>query len=967
MNCSSRNVFAPKYLFLILSFSLLLASCAVDERPVLRLDDIGAVLLGKTESQIKQSIKAYEKEYRDALKQRDYENAELVLLNLKQSLENAFAYREDDIGASRSPKMFTIRRKSDKGLGEIAANLPILYAQTIHNLIKISLVLGNYEEHAVYQRSLHQHNVFLEQNGGTIVQVSPQLFRETITFLLKSSDKLISAGRHIDATRILAVLRRELEAVAGILPERWSFNFDAVGHNINYYYLLCSRKLAQSYLILADLPNADDMIKVVLGGRMNDEEKIGAIMIAAEIKRELGQEGYARMYMAQALSILTDNPTDANILQFFEFATPSLTQLTSTPQEKLLSALKMLRWPPSSTDKEDILKSISSGILLNGCTYLCKTLSDEENKKYLDNYTESFRYLFNGCPPTPAALEQMALLSIVLLREQRWLKIIDFLSPQIEGLEVLNSVGTVSRIHLAKILKAISISVYMTGNEGLQRLYTHWPVSQELHDYSHIEVAFALSETAKWLTFGQSVKPLGEKNDLVKNLRCDLESAFMSWMSDSISTTEYLNRRRDIFLSWINKKYDNTDSTMSFCAFFRRSLNGLNKKYDNEEIDLSFQVLGDTILCFLKSENSVTAKVSPWPYNMVTNEINRFLAAAKRGNEEALSEMAPQLFSGLCGSIAGAIKSFNHLRVAADGSIGMLPFDLLILRARKLLSPTFSVTYVPFLAKVTNKSYDTKKNKDKNFLLLGDPFPMDVKRSVSYTGNPADDVAMGFRGIVLKSKAVSPLENGGYPAVTTSPFDSEIIIGSIPYTAVEISFLKNLAHRNGYYVKTIVGLDFNKETVREALQGDWDLAHFATHAFFTDEIPYIRESAIYVTPGIRPIDAFLMASEVRNIDMSRIGTVILSACNTGFDITPNGEGIAGIASAFLMAGVREVVLTLWAIDDEATTDFMKRFYCLMLEGSEPSQALQQAKNQMSLESRYLGCRFWAPFILFSIQ
>lgn len=56
-------------------------------------------------------------------------------------------------------------------------------------------------------------------------------------------------------------------------------------------------------------------------------------------------------------------------------------------------------------------------------------------------------------------------------------------------------------------------------------------------------------------------------------------------------------------------------------------------------------------------------------------------------------------------------------------------------------------------------------------------------------------------------------------------------------------------------------------------------------------------------------------------------------------------------------------MTLWAIDDEATLEFMRRFYCHLTEGRSASESLNQAVKFMRESNGYSDPKYWAPFVL----
>ena len=87
--------------------------------------------------------------------------------------------------------------------------------------------------------------------------------------------------------------------------------------------------------------------------------------------------------------------------------------------------------------------------------------------------------------------------------------------------------------------------------------------------------------------------------------------------------------------------------------------------------------------------------------------------------------------------------------------------------------------------------------------------------------------------------------------------------------------------------------------------------------------------------------------------------VVLSCCHSA-----RGEVKSeGIARAFLGAGARSVLVSLWAIDDEATMEFMKVFYQHLVHGRSDSEALNKAMKSMRESKCFSAVKYWAPFVL----
>jgi len=104
--------------------------------------------------------------------------------------------------------------------------------------------------------------------------------------------------------------------------------------------------------------------------------------------------------------------------------------------------------------------------------------------------------------------------------------------------------------------------------------------------------------------------------------------------------------------------------------------------------------------------------------------------------------------------------------------------------------------------------------------------------------------------------------------------------------------------------------------------------------------------------------------QVREIESLPLNAdlVTLSACDTGAGRIQGQEGVANIVRAFLYAGSRSIVSTLWEVDDTFTAALMKRFYANLAAGRDVSDALRLAKLEMR---RRLGPNatpyLWGPF------
>jgi CHAT domain-containing protein len=91
-------------------------------------------------------------------------------------------------------------------------------------------------------------------------------------------------------------------------------------------------------------------------------------------------------------------------------------------------------------------------------------------------------------------------------------------------------------------------------------------------------------------------------------------------------------------------------------------------------------------------------------------------------------------------------------------------------------------------------------------------------------------------------------------------------------------------------------------------------------------------------------DGILTGEEIVSLDLQKTELVVLSACDTRLGAVADGEGVMSLARAFHLAGARNVIASLWKVDDEATAALMKLFYHnLWQEEQPPMKALRQAQ------------------------
>jgi CHAT domain-containing protein len=169
--------------------------------------------------------------------------------------------------------------------------------------------------------------------------------------------------------------------------------------------------------------------------------------------------------------------------------------------------------------------------------------------------------------------------------------------------------------------------------------------------------------------------------------------------------------------------------------------------------------------------------------------------------------------------------------------------------------------------------------------------------------------------------------------------------------------------------KTTVWLGFNAsvETVLSPAMQDYRILHLATHGVLDESSPGFSGLVFsLVSPDGSPVFGYLKARDIANLNL-RSDMVVLSACDSGAGNNLSGEGVTGLPYAFLHAGVRQVVSTLWKVDDETSRELMVGFYKeIFLNGNEPAEALRRGQLIIMQSAHRSAPYYWAGFEITSV-
>ena len=183
----------------------------------------------------------------------------------------------------------------------------------------------------------------------------------------------------------------------------------------------------------------------------------------------------------------------------------------------------------------------------------------------------------------------------------------------------------------------------------------------------------------------------------------------------------------------------------------------------------------------------------------------------------------------------------------------------------------------------------------------------------------------------------------------------ESILPRLPYAEKEVKMTGDMLG-----IPPLTGKDATKDEVLRRI-GSVALVHIAAHGDMEAGEIALSPNPTRSSKFPEEKDFVLKMADVQAVKL-RARLVVLSCCHSAQgQVTP--EGVVGIARAFLGAGARSVLVALWAIDDEATMEFMKCFYEHLGRGCSASVALNRAMKILRESEKFGAVKYWAPFVL----
>lgn len=519
-------------------------------------------------------------------------------------------------------------------------------------------------------------------------------------------------------------------------------------------------------------------------------------------------------------------------------------------------------------------------------------------------------------------------------------------------LEILEHFETSFELEENKVrILAKNIAIVQKGLQNAVKLY------HKHQQKGYIEQAFLFAERDKSILLTQALQWNYARNFGLPDSLAEKEYQLHLRLADL--QRERIHAQTDAEKQLVNKQYN---QTMEESANFEKQLETLYPQYfqlkyapkefnleriqawlTDESVLLEYFISDSTFYAFVVSKNNLQMAALPLTKDQLESHVQQlrnalsnydFILKYPDQSRQAFGESAWALYQMLLLPVEPFIKGKKMLFIIPDGILGWIPFEALLTQQSNAQVP---YSELPYLLHQYTVSYaysaglflDNQKNTNRN------------------TNSRILAMAAGYASLdssLLKHRSSSDI----YMRQMLSP---------LPLVEKEVKHLDE--HFKGVF---FWGNDANEHQFKQNAH-EYSVLHLAMHGILNRTHPNLS-GLVFTENGDSTEDNFLYAYEISNMRLNA-HLVVLSACETGHGKVQSGEGVLSLARAFMYAGVPNLLVSLWSVNDAATATLMEHFYANLADNMPKAEALTQAKRTFIANSKGIAAHpaYWAAFVL----
>jgi len=381
-----------------------------------------------------------------------------------------------------------------------------------------------------------------------------------------------------------------------------------------------------------------------------------------------------------------------------------------------------------------------------------------------------------------------------------------------------------------------------------------------------------------------------------------------------------------------------------------------------EECVVIFDVSGEGVgVKLIKGKEIAQTFYTKWKSEDLEKDVKKFRQAFE---EATLKEFDPALgltfYKKLLSPVLGDVQDGTPLIIIPDGILAILPFEALVVSGKPTwkedasgpypegityLGDAYPISYYQSITSLTlARTLRSKEKPGTKTLVIADPV------------FEADDARLKNASHTERQKVLASL-----PEKLMSIKDQCGI--TFPRLSKTTELAESLKKLNPDKTDLFTGMQAKKSILFDKPLTDYGSIVFATHGYFGDDIPGIREPILAMTLVDQPKDqdGFVRMTEVMGMKLNA-DVVALTACQTGLGNNLAGEGVMSMGKAFQYAGAKSILMSLWSVSESGSVLLVEKFFEHLKAGKNKLDALKTAREDVR-NGGYKHPFYWASFIL----
>jgi len=325
---------------------------------------------------------------------------------------------------------------------------------------------------------------------------------------------------------------------------------------------------------------------------------------------------------------------------------------------------------------------------------------------------------------------------------------------------------------------------------------------------------------------------------------------------------------------------------------------------------------------------------------------------------DSWTTLSDQIWEKRFAPAADLLTDVTRLYAVCSNTMAGIPLDAVRSSNGKFLVDQMCIITTPSASLISGKKTDKSEPLRSDILLIADPaFNENYKADFEVTANNVMPNESVIRSALARNAASLAQLPRLYNSRTEATQIAELFENS----------------------KLMLGADASENSLTNLTLDRWRVIHLATHALVDSHSP--DRSALVLSQldlqknsaknNYSNYDGLMSAREIRMSWSLDSDLVVLSACETGLGKQTESDGFLGLTNAFLSVGAKNLVTSLWKVNDKATQKLMVSFYEKMAESNSfnPAQCLMLSKQDLRNFRTENGRRpydcpsIWASFVL----